>query len=43
MPTFTASRISTNHNLLFPDRLEIDDDKVIYHKGYLIGYQSTTI
>lgn len=43
MPTFTANRISANHNLLFPDRLDIEDDRVVYYKGAIIGYQSTVI
>lgn len=43
MPTFTANRISANHNILFPDRLYIEDDRVVYYKGAIIGYQSTVI
>lgn len=43
MPTFIANRISANHNVLFPDRLDIDRDRVIYYKGAVIGYQSTSI
>lgn len=43
MPSFVASRISADHNVLFPDRIDIDDDKVIYYKGAIIGYQSTVI
>lgn len=43
MPTFTANRISANHNVLFPDKIEIEDDCVIYYKGALIGYQTTEI
>lgn len=43
MPTFIASRISANHNILFPDRIDIEDDRVVYYKGALIGYQSTVI
>lgn len=43
MPTFIASRISADHNVLFPDRVDIEDDRVVYYKGALIGYQSTVI
>lgn len=43
MSSYTASRISANHNILFPDRIEINDDRVIYYKGALIGYQTTFI
>lgn len=43
MPSFTASRISADHNMLFPDRLDIEDDRIVYYKGALIGYQSITI
>ena len=43
MPTFTANRISANHNILFPDRVDIDDNNVIYYKGAVIGYQTTAI
>lgn len=43
MPTFTANRISANHNLLFPDRIDVDEDRVVYYKGALIGYQTTVI
>ena len=35
MPTFVANRISANHNLLFPDRIDIDNER--------IGYQTTVI
>jgi hypothetical protein len=40
MPTFTAKRISSNNNTLFPDRLEIDTINVTYYKGYVFGYKS---
>ena len=43
MPTFIANRISANHNLLFPDRIDIDDERVVYYKGAIIGYQTTEI
>ena len=43
MPTFIASRISADHNVLFPDRIDVEADYIIYYKGALIGYQSTVI
>ena len=43
MPTFIASRISADHNVLFPDRIDVEEDRVVYYKGALIGYQSTVI
>lgn len=45
MPTFVASRISGNDNMVFPDRLEIDDitGDVTYFKGTIIGYRQTFI
>ncbi|MBQ9587681.1 MAG: PH domain-containing protein [Bacteroidales bacterium] len=43
MPVFIANRISANHNLLFPDRIDIDEERVIYYKGAIIGYQTTVI
>ena len=39
---FTASRWSSN-NLLFPNRIEIEDDVVRCYKGAIIGYNSITI
>lgn len=41
--TFVASRISGNGNALFPNKLIIDDDKVTYYKGKLIGYDQSVI
>lgn len=43
MPSFTSYRISANHNILFPDRIDIDDNNVIYYKGAIIGYQTLTM
>jgi hypothetical protein len=43
MPTFTASRISSDDNTLFPDKIEVDPMKVTYYKGAVFGYQSTVI
>ena len=39
---FTASHI-TSGNMLFPDKLEIDDEKVTFYKAKLIGHESTVI
>ena len=43
MPSFTSYRISADHNILFPDHIDIDDNNVVYYKGAIIGYQSTII
>ena len=43
MPIYTASRISSNDNTLFPDKLEIDAFNVTYYKGYVFGYKSMVI
>lgn len=43
MYQFQAFRISRKDNILFPDKVEIDDKKVIYYKGRIFGYESTTI
>lgn len=43
MPTFIASRISGNNNLLFPDRIDIESNRVTFYKGSLIGYQSCVV
>lgn len=43
MRTFTASRISSGDNVVFPDKIEIDAKRVIYYKGTLVGYRSTVI
>ena len=39
---FKASHI-TSGNMLFPDKLEIDDEKVTFYKARLIGHESTVI
>ena len=41
--TFAASRISGNGNAIFPDKIIIDDDKVTYYKGKIIGYDQSVI
>lgn len=43
MPTFIANRISADHNILFPDRIDINENRIIYYKGSVIGYQTTLI
>jgi hypothetical protein len=43
MYTFTALRISSNDNVLFPDVIRIDAYNVYYSKGTLVGYRTTTI
>ena len=43
MPTYIASRLSTNDNIAFPDRLEIDTNNVTYYKGSIIGHTSVVI
>ncbi len=40
---FTACRVSGDGNAMFPDRLIITDDCVIYRKGRVIGYKEITI
>ncbi|MDY3538388.1 hypothetical protein PG275_10300 [Riemerella anatipestifer] len=41
--TFTALRISNKENILFPDKISIDDQNVEYYKGQLIGYEKMSI
>lgn len=43
MPTYTASRLSSEGNALYPDKLAINPMHVIYYKAALLGYQTTTI
>lgn len=43
MPTFTANRISSDSNVLYPDILDIDAYKVVYYKGYVLGYKTIVI
>lgn len=40
---FTASRVSGDGNAVFPDKLIITDDYVIYRKSRVIGYKETRI
>ena len=43
MITFIASRFSSEKNVTFPDKIEIDAKNVIYYKGTVIGYKSIVI
>jgi len=40
--SFKASRI-TKGNLFFPDTLKIDDTKVVFYKGHIIGHDEVVI
>lgn len=40
---FTASRVSGDGNAVFPDKLIITDEYVIYRKSRVIGYKETKI
>jgi len=40
---FTANRISSKRNVLFPDRITINDRNVIYEKGEIIGHKRMII
>lgn len=43
MFTFTAHRISSDDNVLYPDVIRIDSENVYFSKGAIIGYMTTTI
>lgn len=43
MYTFTAHRISQDDNVLFPDIVEIGDDRVLLTKCYVFGHRTNTI
>ena len=43
MYTFTARRISSDDNVLYPDVIRIDAYNVYYSKGTVVGYRTTTI
>ena len=40
---FTASRVSGDGNAVYPDKLIITDEYVIYRKARVIGYKETKI
>lgn len=42
MPEYVACRISES-NVLFPDKIEINADHVVYYKGAIIGYKTSVI
>ena len=43
MYSFTAHRLSASENVLFPDKIEINDNNIVYYKATVIGYQSSFI
>ena len=43
MPIYTASRISADNNVLYPDAIAIDALNVTYYKGRPFGYETTII
>ena len=43
MYTFTALRISSDDNVLYPDIIRIDAQNVYFYKGTIIGYKTVTI
>ena len=43
MPIYIANRVSSKYNIVFPDRLEVNDNNVIYYKGTILGYQTVVI
>lgn len=43
METFIAHRVSHEDNVLYPDIVEIDVDRVLLTKCYVFGHRTTTI
>lgn len=43
MPIYTASRVSSDSNLLYPDTIAIDSLNVTYYKGRPFGYETIVI
>jgi len=43
MPIYTASRISSDSNVLYPDAIAIDLHNVTYYKGRPFGYETIII
>lgn len=43
MPMFTASRISSDANVLYPDIITIDDYNVTFYKGRPFGYETVIV
>lgn len=43
MPIYTASRISADANVLYPDAIAIDGYNVTYYKGRPFGYETIII
>jgi hypothetical protein len=40
---FIAQRVSDRRNVIFPDKLIIDEHDLTYYKGKLIGYIKTNV
>lgn len=43
MPVYTASRVSADSNVLYPDTIAIDGENVVYYKGRPLGYETIII
>lgn len=43
MPIYTASRISADANVLYPDAIAIDSQNVTYYKGRPLGYETIIV
>lgn len=43
MQIYTASRISSDTNVLYPDTIAIDNINVTYYKGCPLGYETIII
>ncbi|MCM1449494.1 MAG: hypothetical protein NC082_04075 [Clostridiales bacterium] len=43
MPIYTASRLSSDDNVLYPDAIAIDRHNVTYYKGRPFGYETIII
>lgn len=43
MPIYTASRISADANVLYPDAIAVDVSNVTYYKGRPFGYETIII
>lgn len=43
MFTFTAHRVSQEDNIIFPDIVEIEDDRILLTKCFVFGHRTNTI
>ena len=43
MEAFTAHRVSHEDNVVYPDIMEIGDDRVLVTKCYVFGHRTNTI